>query len=425
MPSVRIFTQPFALLTPIDILMDILLILVIVILVIFGLRKLLAREKTEEFRKIKTYFLMFWDGFRILKKYIWLLLIPLFINLADCLYNRLMYIRWIKIQYNKGRLPQEIDWRGFFHSLSRFLPLTIRRIIPSSLEYFQFRTQGPLVLLLLALVILLGWRHIKRYLDKNEVPELRESVSFMKKILPISSIIALGILVSIIFCISSGGPRSPKSLIFLAPFLPWFSIILLTLLMAGILGTAGRIIKKKEVTKSDIISDIVRHFRPLFMLHLFLAIVGWIFTLPIILNLGIFAQSEAVQSSIQYLFRAYVGFIMPLLYLLVLFIPYIIVSRGLNFKLALKENFLLWKEHFVKIAVFILCGAAILLIPLVISNSIRRLVAPPIGIRLIGPLFTTLLLTFVNLILIAATMIFYSSVTSGKVISVKAEESRN
>lgn len=285
MPSIRIFTQPFALLTPIDILMDILLILVIAILIIFGLRKLLAREKNEEFRKIKTYFLMFWDGFRILKKYIWLFLIPLFINLADCLYNRLMYIRWLKIY--KARLPQEIDWnwRGFFSRLLHFLSLGIRKAIPSSLEYFQFRTQGPLVLLLLALAVLLGWRHIKRYLDKNEAPELRESVSFMKKILPVSSIIALGILVSIIFCISSGGPRSPKSLIFLVPFLSWFSIILLALLMAGILGTIGRTIKKKEVTKSNIISDIIRHFRPLFMLHLLLVIVGWIFS-PIILNLG-------------------------------------------------------------------------------------------------------------------------------------------
>ena len=225
MPSVRIFTHTFALMTPIDILMNILLILVIAIIVILGLRKLLAKEKNEEFRKIKIYFLMFWNGFHILKKYIWLLLIPLFINLADCLYNRLMYIRWLKIY--RERLPQEIDWRGFFSGLLHFLSLGIRRAIPFSLGYFQFRIQGPLVLLLLALVILLGWRHIKRYLDKNEAPELRESVSFMKKILPVSSIIALGILVSIIFCISSGGPRSPKSLIFLAPFLPWFCIILI------------------------------------------------------------------------------------------------------------------------------------------------------------------------------------------------------
>lgn len=421
MPSIRIFTQPFALLTPIDILINVLLILVIAMIAIFGLRKLLAREKNEEFRKIKTYVLMFRDGFRILKKYIWLFLIPLSINLVDCLYSRLMYIRWFKIY--RERLPQEIDWRGFFSGLLHFLSLGIRRAIPSSLEYFQFRTQGPFVILLLVLAVLLGWRHIKRYLDKSEAPEVRESVSFMKKILPLSSAVAFGILISIILRISC--PLFPKNLIFWTPFLSWFGVILLTLLMAGILGTIERIIKKKEVTKNNVISDIVRHFRPLFMLHLFLAVVTWIFILPNILRLRIFTQSEAIKSFTQHLSRAYIDFIMPLLYLLVLFIPYIIVSKGVNFKPALKENFLLWKKHFVKIVVFILCGAAILLIPLVISNSIRRLVATPIGIRLLGPLFTTLLLTFVNLILIAATMIFYSSVTSGKVFSLKAEESKN
>ncbi len=425
MPPIRIFTQPTALMTPIDILMKVLLILVIVALAIIGLHKLLARllakEKNEEFRKIKTYFLMFRDGFRMLEKYIWLVLIPLFINLTDCLYSSLMHIHWLKIY--KERLPQGIGWRGFFSSLWHFLLLTIRRVIPSSLKYFQFRSQGRLVPLLLVLVVLLGGRYIKRYLDKSEAPELKESVSFIKKILPLSSAIALGILISIILRISC--PFFPKNLILLTPFLSWFSIILLTLVMAGILGTVERIINKKEVTKSNIISDILRHFRPLFMLHLFLAIVTWIFILPGILRLRIFSYSEYIRLFTQHLSRAYVDFIMPLLYLLVLFIPYIIVSKSLNFKPALKENFLFWKNHFAKIVVFIFCGAAILLIPFIISSSIRRLVTTPIGIGLLGPLFTTLLLTFVNLILIAATMIFYSSVTSRKVISLKAEESKN
>ncbi len=425
MPSVRIFTQPFALMTPIDILMNILLILVIVALVIFGLRKLLAREKNEEFRKLKTYFLMFWDGFRIVRKHIWIFLVPLFITLLNFLYGALMRISWYHKHAEKIAKSVEEAATGKTKIIIGGLK-SWRQILLYGLEYFRLGTRNyQIEAIIFFLIVLFGVRLIKKYLNRFKETDFKESVIFVDKLILPSIIFSILFFIGgFLFFRGKFKELATWPVTLVLPLI-WFGAGFISLLEGGILSIIDRAIKGEKLMRSGIMSYALRYFKPLFLFHIILVAIWLIPALPILLSVSLGKTYCRPSGSFLQIYQFYHTFIPHIINLLIIFIPCIIVKEGLGFSSALKSNFILWKRNFVKCSFFIICGAAILFIPLKIDNILRCLLAWRPWMNLSIRPFTTALVVLFNLVVVAATMIFYSSVTSAKVISLKTEESKN
>ncbi len=427
MPSIRIFTQPFALLTPIDILMDILLILVIAIIVILGLRKLLAREKNEEFRKIKTYFLMFKEGFYIVRKHIWIFLVPLFITLLNFLYGALIRVSWYHKHAEKIAKSVEEAAEG----KTKIIPLiwgfkSWRQILLHGLEYFRLGTRNyQIEAIIFFLIVLFGISLIKKYLNRFKETDLKESVVFVDKLLLPSLVFSVLFFAGMfLFCRGKFRELAAWPVALVLPGL-WFGAGFISLLEGGILSIIDRAIKGEKLMRSGIMSYALRYFKPLFLFHIILAVILLIPELPFLLSVSLGKTYWRPSGSFLQIYQFYHTFIPHIINLFIIFIPCIIVKEGLGFSSALKSNFILWKRNFVKCSFFIICGAIILFIPLKIDNILRCLLAWRPWMNLSIRPFTTALVVLFNLVVIAATMIFYSSVSSGKVISVKTAEFQN
>jgi MFS family permease len=322
------------------------------------------------------------------------------------------------------------EWKFLFSSISFAFLHHLSHLILNSFSFFHPPINyGAIANLVLPLLILIGYRHIKRHLRyKTEEPELKTPVSFTMKILLASLIIGIGLLLfNLSFWIwrSSHIPTDqPLILIKIAAFSAldtyWYAAILVALLTGGILIVINKVLMSKKIVKSEVASEMIKYFKPLFLFYLILTgIFGFVFMITYLPT--VITSNEAIKETSIHLYYFLTQFIFPVITLAVIFTPYIIVKERLALKAAFKANFVFWKRHFTKIVTFILFGIGVLFIPLLVDElagfSFR--LSSPLILNLLASIVITALKIFANLIVVAALVIFYSSLTSKEQVSPK------
>ncbi|MCK4648453.1 hypothetical protein KAT51_02900 [bacterium] len=395
-------------------------------------------SKNKRNPAIKNYFFIFRNGFRIVKKHIWIFLIPFLMSVFNIIYHT-SFLHWHFVVKQQKVVPSFTqEWKFLFSSISFAFLHHLPHLILNSFSFFHPPINyGAIANLVLPLLILIGYKRIKRYLCyKKEEPELKTPISFTVKILLASLIIGIGLLLfNLSFWIwrSSHIPTDQPLILIKITALSglatyWYAAILVALLTSGILIVINKVLMSEKIVKSEITSEMLKCFKPLFLFYLILTgISGFLFmaiSLPIIIRS---MSVEAIKETSIHLYYFLTQFIFPVVTLAVVFIPYIVVKEKLALKAAFKANFIFWKRHFAKIIIFVLFGIGVLFIPLLVDElagcSFR--LSSPLILNLLESIVITALKVFVNLIVVTALVIFYSSTTSGKVISLKTEESKN
>lgn len=363
---------------------------------------------------MKSYLLMYRDGFRIVKKHIWIFLILFLVGTFNIIcHTSLIWHFTVRHQEIISSFME--GWRLFFpHTFFMRLP----HLILSSFQYFQpYISYGGTLSIILSLTVLIGYRYIKRYLcHRKAEPELKTPVLFIEEILSASVIIGIGLLLAnlsirvpiIRSSMVRGSMIFLQAAIFSIPMATyWYRAVLLTLLTGGILIVINRDLTNKRIIKSEVTSEMIKCFKPLFLFYLILNGIFWVLSIP--RDLALITQ---IKETYPHSSHTMTRFLIPLITLAVIFVPYIVVKEKLALKAAFKANFIFWKKHFVKIIIFIFFGVTILFIPLLAGLLLR--LSPSLILSLLAGIVTITLKVFANLIVVAALVIFYSSPTFKK-----------
>lgn len=386
-------------------------------------------SKNKRNLAIKNYFLMYRNGLRIVKKHIWIFLIPFLMSVFNIIYHT-SFLHWHFVVKQQKVVPSFTqEWKFLFSSISFAFLHHLPHFILNSFSFFHPPINyGAIANLVLPLLILIGYRHIKRHLRyKTEEPELKTPVSFTVKILLASFIIGIGLLLfNLSFWIwrSSHIPTDQPLILIKITALSglatyWYAAILVALLTGGILIVINKVLMSERIVKSEITSEMLKCFKPLFLFYLILTgIFGFLFMIAYLPT--VITSNEAIKETSIHLYYFLTQFIFPVITLAVIFTPYIIVKERLAPKAAFKANFVFWKRHFTKIVTFILFGIGVLFIPLLVDElagfSFR--LSSPLILNLLASIVITALKVFVNLTVVTALVIFYSSLTSKEKLSV-------
>jgi len=316
---------------------------------------LFVKGKEERCKPLIDFLFIFKKGFQIIWKKKWLFLLPMGIHLLSLSQLLIKHITY-------WRLEQEGFSRAIIESFLKKhavaaaqVPSALIHLIPDKLD-LHFQDAIPALCIVLPLAFLI----LRIYSTRSKKHKEKQILKFLFPFVILLTLACIGIsyyqIQSSYFGWLSSLSQKATGGFFSSYFMPVFIIYLLTILalttFIDIILYAG--IKDELFDEKmgwiEIISYTVSRFLPLFLFCLFISLIFFIPYLPIILF--------KVARHFPYYYTLLV-YIQIFVFLLLMFVPFIIVFEKAGVISAIRRNLEIWKSNWKTIIIFILLAVII------------------------------------------------------------------